>query len=140
MGERTFNLALGEMVAMCKLIALWKDNEQTDVRPVGVGGALRRLLCRTYTGQVREQLKHLVGEHQLGALKAGYEKGIHSLRALIPQCEKEGLVTLLLDFRNAYNTTDRNLMLRLAASDLPEIAKLSQWLYQNESDLVTASG
>ena len=48
-----FHRALGELVAMCKLIALWKDDKKTDVRPVRIARALRRLLTRAYTGQVR---------------------------------------------------------------------------------------
>ena len=132
-----YSLAIGELSAMCKLVALWKDKTRTDVRPVGIGGALRRLLTKTYCSQIKSQFRLLVGDHQLGVLKAGYEKGIHSLRALIPRCKFHGWVVFILDFRNAFNTIDRNLMIKLAAAHSPEIARLARWLYHNESDLIT---
>ena len=47
---------------------------------------------------------------------------------------------MLLDFANAFNTVDRNLMLRLATAHCPELAKLTLWLYGQEPHLVTTSG
>ena len=128
-------MTLGQLTAMCKLVALWKDESKTDVTPVGIGGALRRLLVRAYGNQIKMQLRLLVQDHQLGVLKAGYEIGIHSMRELSLRCIRTGEVVLILDFKNAFNTIDRNLMLKLAASHLPEMTKLARWLYSNESDL-----
>ena len=56
------------------------------------------------------------------------------------ELHKNGLVIMLLDFKNAFNTVDRNLMLRLATAHCPEIAKLTYWLYANEPHLVTSRG
>ena len=50
-----YSLAIGELCAMSKLVALWKDDARTDVRPVGIGGALRRLLTKTYCSQIKTQ-------------------------------------------------------------------------------------
>ena len=47
---------------------------------------------------------------------------------------------MLLDFANAFNTVDRNLMLRLTAAHCPELTNLVRWLYELEPHLVTASG
>ena len=46
----------------------------------------------------------------------------------------------LLDFANAFNSVDRNLLLKLACAHCPEIAKLTLWLYGGESHLVTTRG
>ena len=47
---------------------------------------------------------------------------------------------MLLDFANAFNTVDRNLMLRLTAAHCPELTNLVRWLYKLEPHLVTAGG
>ena len=43
-----FDKTLGELVAESQLIALYKDDSHRDVRPIGVGCSLRRLLTRAY--------------------------------------------------------------------------------------------
>ena len=47
---------------------------------------------------------------------------------------------MLLDFANAFNTVDRNLILNLACTHCPELAKLTFWLYGREPLLVTTRG
>ena len=44
---------------------------------------------------------------------------------------------MLLDFANAFNTVDHNLMLRLTAANCPELTNLVRWLYELEPHLVT---
>ena len=66
-------LTIGRLTAMCKLVALWKDENKTDVRPIGIRGALRRLLVKAYSNQIKIQLRLIVQDHQLRVLKAGYE-------------------------------------------------------------------
>ena len=51
--------------------------------------------------------------------------------------EERKEVILLLDFANAFNTVDRNLMLKLACAYCSELAKLTIWLYEREPLLVT---
>ena len=46
----------------------------------------------------------------------------------------------MLDFANAFNTVDRNRMLRLAAVHCPEIPRLTLWLYKLEPRLLTSTG
>ena len=77
---------------------------------------------------------------QLGVLKAGYEVGVHAMRALGRQAEQNEWVILLLDFANAFNSVDRNLMLKLAAAYCPELVYLTSWLYRLEPNLVTSRG
>ena len=73
-------------------------------------------------------------------MKGGYEIGIHSMREHAKRAAKTGEVVLLLDFQNAFNSVDRNLMLRLCAAHLPELAKLAFWIYENEPNLSTSNG
>ena len=59
------------------------------------------------------------------------------MRALAPT---SGWAVLLLDFANAFNTVDRDLMMSLAAKSCPEFANLTWWLYKLEPRLVTNNG
>ena len=73
-------------------------------------------------------------------LKGGYEVGVHAMRSLRLEAAQKGEGILLLDFANAFNTVDRNLMISLAARLCPELTNLSWWLYKLEPCLVTSRG
>ena len=45
---------------------------------------------------------------------------------------------LLLDFENAFNTADRNLVIYLTARMCPELTNLAWWLYHMEPRLITS--
>ena len=135
-----FSRSLGELVAESQLIALYKDNSKMDVRPFGIGCALRRLLTRAYCAKTRDKIIAHCRESQLGLLKGGYEVGVHAMRELAKQAKLSGWVIMLLDFANAFNSVDRNLLLKLACAHCPELAKLTLWLYGVESHLVTTRG
>ena len=62
------------------------------------------------------------------------------MRALVNQAKALGEVVILLYFANAFNSVDRNLMLRLVAAHCPELANLVRWLYELEPHLVTTRG
>ena len=119
---------------------LWKDLKSNEVRPIGIGGSLRRLLCKAYAAGLKKQFADLVGDHQLVVHKAGYEVGVHSMRQLINQAKEKGHVIMFLDFENAFNCVDRNLFMTLCAAHMPELAQLAFWLYSEEPRLYTARG
>ena len=122
-------------MAESQLIALYKDDKRKDVRPISVGCALRRLLTKAYCAQIRGIITSHVQNTQLGVLKGGYEIGVHAMRELASRAKRDGWVILLLDFANAFNTVDRNLMLRLTAAYCPELTNLVWWLYELEPQL-----
>ena len=121
-------------------MGLFKDEHKKDVRPIVISGSLRRLLTRAYTGGLKAKLRELTADHQLGVMRGGYEIGIHSARAWRERCLEKGLVMGKIDFRNAFNTTDRNLFVRLAAVLFPEIAPFLFDLYERETDLMADNG
>ena len=108
---------MGELVAEAKLIALFNDEKKTDVRPISIGCCLRRLLTKAYSSRTRSRIKVLVQDTQLGVLKAGYEIRVHVMCTLCQEAAQHGEGILLLDFANAFNTVDRNLMILLVAKD-----------------------
>ena len=62
------------------------------------------------------------------------------MAALANHCLIDGEVTLLMDFKNAFNACNRNLHIKLAASFVPEIAPLAYWLYADETELFLSNG
>ena len=90
--------------------------------------------------QIRSIVSDLVERNQLGMLKGGYETGVHAMRALAYQCQIDGEVILIIDFTNAFNGCNRNLILKLAATFIPEIAHLIFWLYAAETELYLSTG
>ena len=71
-------------------------------------------------------------------MKAGFEIGLHSLRALAGQCEERAEVVFLNDYKNAFNTGSRDLMLKLVKTHVPEIHKAVSWLYAGKPELITS--
>ena len=86
---------------------------------------MKRLLTKAYCSRTRARIKAIVEETQLGVLKGGYEIGVHAMRSLCLSAQQNGMAILLLDFANAFNTVDRNLMISLAAKLCPELANLT---------------
>ena len=117
-----FDTSLGALLAMSRLIPIYKDWDTDDVRPVACGSAIRRLMGRALAEKIRRRVEGLTEDHQLGLKKTGYEIGIHSARHLAKESRDSGRAILLLDFANAYNETERALMLELVVALVPECA------------------
>ena len=62
------------------------------------------------------------------------------MRALAKKCLRDGDVILLVDFANAFNACNRNLLIKLISAYLPELAPLAFWLYAEEADLHLDNG
>ena len=73
-----FDTGLGAVLAMSRLIPIYKDWETDDVRPVACASAVRRLMGRALAEKIRRRVEGLTEDHQLGLKKTGYEIGIHS--------------------------------------------------------------
>ena len=127
-----FDTSVGAIFAMSRLIPIYKDWKTDDVRPVASGSALRRLMGRALAEKIRGRVEGLTEDHQLGLKKTGYEIGVHSARHLARKCRSSGNVIMLLDFENAYNNTDRALLLEVAIALVPEAANVLWWLYMKE--------
>ena len=134
-----YSKGCGEVFASCRLIALYKDKKRIKVRPIGVGGALRRLITKAVTRAVRSHVDALLADsNQLGVLKDGVGCGIHAARVLAEQCKASGEVMFLNDYRNAFNTGS-HLMFKLCEAHT-QIKNLVNWLYTKRPHLVTSEG
>ena len=110
------------------------------VLPVSGGGALRKIIVKAHCAQVKEQLRDIVGDNQLGVREGGYETGVHVMRELAKRAMLDGGVILLVDFADALNAWNGNLLIKLVSTFLPEVATLAYWLYAEEADLHLSNG
>ena len=140
MAKGDFDKVSGRAFSMMRSVALWKDKEKTSVRPIGIGDALKRIIVRAHCDHVRVLIEELVWKHEFGLMKGGYEAAIHTMRALAEQCKEDLDVIVVLDFANAFNSCNRNLLIKLAVTAIPEIAPLAYWLYAEETELFLSNG
>ena len=99
-----------------------------------------RITVQAHCDQARNLIEELVGKHEFELMKGGYGAGIHIMRALINQCMEDGDVIFLIDFENAFNSCNRNLLVKLVPAAVPEIAHLTYWLYAEETELFLSNG
>jgi len=91
----------------CKLVPLKKKDN--GIRPVGVSECLRRIIGKTITGLLKEDIVCAVGTLQTCA---GLESGIEAILAVKKGYKKENSECLLLvDADNAFNKLNRKISL-----------------------------
>jgi len=92
----------------CRLVPLKKKDN--GIRPVGVGECLRRIIGKTITRLLKEDIIHTVGTLQTCAgLESGIEAAIHAVRKGFEEDNSECL--LLVDADNAFNKLNRKVSL-----------------------------
>ena len=88
-----------------RLIALDKC---PGVCPIGIGEALRHILCKVIALATRTDLEDVCGVAQLcSGLRAGMEGTIHAVHELFDLNSDDGWGVLLVDARNAFNSVNR---------------------------------
>ena len=98
-----YHPSLLEGYTACRLIPLDKNPE---VRPIGVGVVLRRIIGKTTSAMFKEEIKEAVGPLQVCAgHSAGSEAAIHAMNQVF---NEEGAdEVLLIDATNAFNQMNR---------------------------------
>ena len=96
--------------------ALWRCREVPlpksvdDVRPIGIGEIMRRIVGKAVMKVVGDDVQEVCGATQVCAgLEAGCEAAIHATREMFldPECE----AVLLVDAKNAFNALNRKVAL-----------------------------
>jgi len=90
----------------CRLVPLKKKDN--GIRPVGVGECLRRIIGKTITGLLKEDIIHAVIAGMCG-LESSTEAAIHDVRKSFEEDSSECL--LLVDVDNAFNKLNRKVSL-----------------------------
>jgi hypothetical protein len=94
-----YHPSLLESYTSCRLIPLDKN---PGIRPIGVGEVLRRIIGKTITSFLREDIKEAAGPLQVCAgYSAGAEAAIHAMSHVFDEEGTDGI--LLIDATNAFN-------------------------------------
>ena len=127
--------AVAPLLAGAGLVALSKPGG--GVRPIAVGEVLRRITAKCLMHEVRAEARNYLWPAQAGvAVKGGAEAAVHTLRAWVGRhAGSHDSVVVKIDFQNAFNTIDRDAVLREAREQFPALARWVTWCYQNPSNL-----
>ncbi|GKC99133.1 hypothetical protein Tco_1169408 [Tanacetum coccineum] len=114
---------LGEYIASAPLIPLVKTGG--GIRPIAVGTVWRRLVSKVSAIMIVHSLDGYLDSLQFGVGAAGGNEAIlHSVNRLIEDFGDDfGLSMLLVDFKNAFNLVDREVMLREVHLRCPAILR-----------------
>ena len=115
----------------CRLIAVDKC---PGVRPIDIGEVLRRIIGGSIVKYVKRDLQLLGGNvHICLGQKSGIEYAIDALRQRFLEDRTEGI--LLIDARNAFNSSNRDLALKNIRKLCPSFYTAIRNSYKTPSDL-----
>ena len=102
--KTSYHPSLLEGYTSCRLIPLDKN---PGIRPIGVGEVLRRIIGKTVTTFLKEEIQEAAGPLQVSAgYSAGAEAAIHAMSQVFAQEGTDGI--LLIDASNAFNRMNRS--------------------------------
>ncbi|CAK1600196.1 unnamed protein product [Parnassius mnemosyne] len=118
------------------LIALTKKDG--GVRPIAVGSTFRRLAAKICVRLTRTKLQALFEPVQVGfGTRGGCEAAVHAVRTFLKSDSCE--VLLKLDLKNAFNSVNRDTLLKEIKIHVPEIYNFLLQCYHCPSKLVHKS-
>jgi hypothetical protein len=83
------------------------------ITPIAIGNCLQRLTSKLACFQSRNIVNSYLSPHQLGvATKLGCNASIHTTRTFVNNEQNRGKVLLKLDFKNAFNSVERDCILK----------------------------
>ena len=119
------------------LIAIPKKN--SSIRPIAISDTFYKLACYHALAPLQFAIRDSLSQYQFGvATPGGAEAASHLMQSLLfdspPPCSK---AVLKCDITNAFNTCDRNLMLKNLYNypKLEPIWRLASWAYSTSSPL-----
>jgi len=117
-----------------RLFALSKPGG--GLRPIAVGMTLRRLVAKVANKSAVERCAAALAPHQVGVgVRGGCEAAVHTARSFLEGCSpNEGI--LKIDFRNAFNTVRRDVVLECVAEHLPDLLPFVASAYAAPSRLL----
>jgi hypothetical protein len=99
---------------ICHLLSLCALHKKDGgIRPIAIGNCLRRLTSKLACFQSRNIVNSYLSPHQLGvATKLRCEAAIHTTRTFVNNDQNRGKVLLKLDLKNAFNSVERDCILK----------------------------
>ena len=134
--KKSYHPSLLEAFTSCKLIPLDKN---PGIRPIGVREVLRRIVGKTVSGFLEEEIKEAAGLLQVCAdHNAGAEPAVHAMSQVF---EEEGTDRILLiDASNAFNQMNRSAALHNIQITCKEMALYVINTYRSPSRLFICRG
>jgi hypothetical protein len=112
-----------QAILQCRLVALQKNGDPNDPRPIAIGEVFWKIAAFYCTGLSEEHFHDIFAPIQFGHGEAGgSQTAIHLLQAEL-QLAGPNSAALLLDQSNAFNTADRHKMIEAVYKD-PRLAYL----------------
>ena len=111
------------------------------MRPIAIGNTLRRIASKCAGSKALSERQNFIGKVQVGCgTKLGAEIAAHSFRNLIERDDNPKCTVLLkLDFKNAFNSLNRETMLNHVYSNRPELYNYTHCAYGKPSYLFYGS-
>ena len=105
-----------------------------------MGCTLRRLAAKIIAFESRKFCEIEFRPNQVGVgTPKGAEGAAHALRSYLENPSTENKVLLKIDFKNAYNTIRRDVVLDLVKKKLPNVYKFAHQCYSKSTNLVLGS-
>jgi hypothetical protein len=112
------------------------NKKDGGLRPIAIGNCLRRLTSKLACFQSRNIVNSYLSPHQLGvATKLGCEASIHTTRTFVNNDQNRGKVLLKLDFKNAFNSVERDCILKEVQCHTPLLYPYLYQCYRDPSTL-----
>ena len=116
-----------------RLIALKKKDD--GVRPIVVGFVIRRLASKLISRYASAKLLDKLSPVQLGVgVARGMEAAVHATRQFVSELDPDSAV-VKLDFRNAFNSIRRDIILEASKEYIPEVYQYIDSSYGSASQL-----
>jgi hypothetical protein len=114
------------------LIALTK--KCSGIRPIAIGYVFGRLAAKLACASVVDTLRHYLQPHQMGFGTPGGAEATHRAKRIF-LLGKKG-VMCKLDYKNAFNTVHRGVVLMTTFEKIPALYALIQQAYASSSHLL----
>jgi hypothetical protein len=106
------------------------NKKDGGLRLIAIGNCLRRLTSKLACFQSRNIVNSYLSPHQLGC-----EAAIHTTRTFLNNNQNRGKVLLKLDFKNAFNSVERDCILKEVQCHTPLLYPYLYQCYRNPSTL-----
>ena len=133
--------AILEAYTACRLLPLDKDpgNPEPQIRPIGVGEVLRRIVGKTIMWSLSSEIQEAGGPLQVASgLKGGAEAAIHSMKQKFELEATDAII--LVDAENAFNRLNRLAALHNIQYTCPPFAIIVINTYRNPARLLIVGG
>ena len=130
-----------EAYTACRLLSLNKAPGETElqIRPIGVGEVLRRIVGKTIAWALSEDIQEAGGALQVSTgLKGGAEAAIHGMKNIFEAESTDAII--LVDAENAFNKLNRQVALHNIQHLCPNFATVLINTYRLPSRLFLVGG